>query len=98
MVRCDGRIASGEIYLLENIRRMKEMKRPSVCEKLADGRYFVNDAFAVHREHASLWAFPNLPWIYGFLFEEEVANFQSFNPNIRLFYFWVAPSLVPNYP
>ena len=68
----------GEIYLLENIRRDGEMKRPSVCEKLADGRYFVNDALPFHREHASLWAFPNLPWIYGFLFEEEVANFLKF--------------------
>ncbi len=77
---------SGEIVLLENIRRFKEEKENDenfAKELAALANLYVNDAFAVsHRVHASVVGIPKfLPHYAGFLVEKEVTELShAFNP------------------
>jgi phosphoglycerate kinase len=74
-----GKIKSGEIALLENLRFHKEEieNNEEFARQLASlGEIYVNDAFSVcHREHASLSAITKfLPSCGGLLLMEEVDN------------------------
>ncbi len=75
-----GRLAAGEVLLLENVRFHKEETEndPSFAQRLASlGDIFVNDAFgSAHRAHASTEGVTKfLPSAAGLLVEKEVAFF-----------------------
>lgn len=72
-----GRLSSGEVLLLENVRFYKEEEKndPEFAKKLAaHGDVFVNDAFGTaHRAHASTVGVAEyLPAVAGFLMEKEI--------------------------
>jgi len=80
-----------EILLIENLRFNKgeesenEEERKEAMKTLADlGDVYVNDAFGVHRDHASIVDLPNMMTsVAGLSIQKEIEELSKFNDDLR---------------